>query len=131
MTSKNTSDLYIVDSCGWIEYIEDRPQAGIIESFILDTRHLLVPTVSFYEVYKYIKREYGSDAAFQVGFEMKQSRIIPLDQVLALQAADLSLEYSIPMADAIILAVARAYRATIHTFDSHLDGIPSAIFYRK
>jgi len=51
---------------------------------------------------------------------MKNSPEIPLDETLALAAADISLKDSLAMADAIIIAAARANNCKIITSDSDL-----------
>ena len=114
------SGKHVVDSNGWIAYIEDDgKRADLVESVLLDTENLIVPTIVFFEVFKFMERKYDAQKACQVGFMMKKAHIVDLDFVLAFQAADLSLDYGLSMADAMILAVARAYRARLHTFDSH------------
>ncbi|MCL2024927.1 MAG: type II toxin-antitoxin system VapC family toxin [Coriobacteriia bacterium] len=122
---KTDSGKHVIDSNGWIAYREDKaPHAAAIEPLIVDTENLLVPTIVFYEVFKYFEREYGHKDAIEVGYAMKKSRIIDLDFVLSFQAVELALDYELPMADAMILAVARAYYAPLYTLDSHLKDIP-------
>ncbi|MFV2091003.1 MAG: PIN domain-containing protein, partial [Pseudomonadales bacterium] len=46
---------------------------------------------------------------------MQQGRVVPLTSELALAAAKLSLEFSLPMADSLILATARSTDAEVWT----------------
>jgi predicted nucleic acid-binding protein len=50
--------------------------------------------------------------------------VVELDQTLALEAADYSLEHKLHMADAIIYATARHHQAELCTSDENLKGLP-------
>jgi len=54
-----------------------------------------------------------------------------LDSRLAIDAAQLSREHKLPMADAIVLATGRAFGATIWTQDAHLEGFPGVKYFSK
>jgi predicted nucleic acid-binding protein len=47
-----------------------------------------------------------------------------LSSTLALNAARLSVDHRLPLADSIILATARAFDATLWTQDADFDGVP-------
>ena len=53
---------------------------------------------------------------------MYQGRVVDLDSSLALAAARLSIVESLPLADSVILATARAVRATLWTQDADFEG---------
>ena len=58
--------------------------------------------------------------------DMKQGKIVEIDESLALSAAKLSAELKLPMADSLILATARTNNAVLWTQDEHfkdLDGV--------
>jgi predicted nucleic acid-binding protein len=55
---------------------------------------------------------------------------VPVDETLALEAADLSLELGLAMADAIVLATARRHEATLVTSDADFEGLESVILIR-
>ena len=55
----------------------------------------------------------------------------PIDSDLALVAADLSLEYKLPMADAIILATGRFFNAEVVTSDADFEGVPGVTYIPK
>src|SRR5437764_220852 len=80
--------------------------------------------IVFYEVYKHLKRLRGEGSALDAVAAMQKTTVVPLNEELALVAADLSLETKLPMADAIILATARLYGAEVITSDADFDGIP-------
>jgi predicted nucleic acid-binding protein len=54
---------------------------------------------------------------------MQQGEVVELSAVSALAAARLSVDASLPMADAIILSAARSRDATLWTQDSHFEGM--------
>ena len=96
-----------------------------------DTGNLIVPTICIYEVFKAVLRQRGEDAALETVALMKQGTTINLTDDLALQAAKISLEYKIPMADRIILATARAHEAVLWTQDQDFEGMTGVNYLPK
>lgn len=82
-----------------------------------------MPTVSIYEVFKVVLRERGDDAALRAMTLMQQGKVIDLSTNLALAAVQVSLTHSLPMADSIMLATARAHDATLWTQDVDFRGL--------
>ena len=118
--------MNIVDSSGWLEYLSDGPEATTFEKPLRDVENLIVPTICLYEVFKVVLRERGEGDALQAVALMKQGMVVGLTEEIALDAAKISLDQKIPMADAIILATGRALEATIWTMDgdmANLDGV--------
>jgi len=116
----------VVDSSGWLEYMADGPNAGFFAPAVQATRDLIVPSVSVYEVFKRVLQQRGENAALQAAALMQQGRVVELTGPLALAAAHLSIEQSLPMADSIMLATARAYDAVLWTQDADfasIDGV--------
>ncbi len=111
--------MNLVDSCGWLEYFADGPNAGFYATALEDTASLLVPTICLLEVFKRILQQRGEDAALQAGAAMHQGLVRPLDAGLALSAARISHDLKLPLADSVILATARAYQGVIWTQDTH------------
>jgi predicted nucleic acid-binding protein len=62
---------------------------------------------------------------------MQRSQVAAIDQELALTAADLSLEHGLAMADAIVLATARKFRAELVTSDGDFQGLAGVTFLPK
>jgi toxin FitB len=62
---------------------------------------------------------------------MEQGRVIDLDRATALEAARLSIQYGIAMADSVMLATTQRNRATLWTQDADFDGLPAARYYPK
>ncbi len=62
---------------------------------------------------------------------MLQGEVVDLTADLALEAARLSLESGLAMADSIILATARSAGATLWTQDAHFDGMDGVEYRAK
>ena len=123
--------MNVVDSSAWLEYLADGPNAEYFSAPLVDTDNLIVPTVCIYEVFKAVLRQRGEDAALQTVALMKQGTTANLTDDLALQAAKISLEYKIPMADSIILATARSHEAVLWTQDKDFKDMENVNYFPK
>lgn len=113
----------VVDSSGWIEYFTDGRNAAAFEQVVIDRRRVIVPTIVIFEVFKFILRTRGESAAEQAFALLRRGRIVDLDTETSLEAAQVSIDYRLPMADSIILATARRCGATLWTQDVDFAGI--------
>lgn len=124
--------MNIVDSSGWLEYLADGPNADFFAPVIHDLDHLIVPSVSLYEVFKRVLQQRGEGDALQAITIMQQAcRIVDLDTTIAIYAAKLSTTFKLPMADSIILATARYHHAVIWTQDRDFKGIENVKYIEK
>ena len=123
--------LWIVDSSGWIEYFTDGPNASCFAPAIEQPKSLVVPSLSLLEVYRWMLRRHGEGPAIQAIALMRQGAEIPLDAALALQAAQLGLQWKLPLADSVMLATALAHQANLLTQDADFEGIPEVEFIPK
>ena len=123
--------MNVVDSSAWLEYFVDGPNADYFAKAIEDAGHLLVPSITIYEVFKKVLLERGEDAALQVVAQMKTGQLIGIEEDLAIDAARLSVAHQIPMADSLILATARAHDAWIWTQDADFKGLHKVNFRAK
>ena len=122
--------MIVIDSSGWVEFFTDGPLAVEYARRIrLST--VLMPAIVLYEVYKRLKRDLSEDDAIVAVSAMQRTRIIDITQEIALTAADLSLEHGLAMADALILATARLYRAELVTSDGEFAAIPGVTYLSK
>ncbi len=115
--------MNVVDSSGWIEFLGGGPNADLFATAICDTAKLVAPTISVFEVCRWVQRELGLRRALEAIALMQQGRVVELDVTLAMCAARLSLDLNLPMADSIILATARAHNATLWTQDEDFEGV--------
>lgn len=78
-----------------------------------------------------VLREKDEGAAIRAIALMRQGTVVDLDQDLTIQAAKLSMDYKVPMADSIIIATARRYDATIWTQDEDFERLSGANYFKK
>jgi toxin FitB len=115
----------VVDSSGWLEYFADTPRAKLFAPPIEDTSHLLVPSLSVYEIFQKVRRDRGESDALLAISAMFEGRVIDLDAALAIEAGSLDL----PLADSIIYATARRHGATLWTQDEDFAGLPHVRYF--
>ena len=115
--------MKLVDSCCWIDHFIGQSSVGNISAAISDTENLIVPTICLFEVYRKILGEKGKLEALRAVASMRTGNVIPLDAELAVQAASISKEHRIPMADSIIYATAKQARALLLSRDPHFKGL--------
>ncbi len=123
--------MILVDSCGWLEYFTDGPLADKYYAYLKKTHEVIIPTIVLYEVYKKIKRETNEEQALLAVAQMQSSKVLPLKESIALLAADMSLQFALPMADAIVYATARSENALLATSDEHFKGLEQVDFIKK
>jgi predicted nucleic acid-binding protein len=121
----------VVDSSGWLEYLADSPHAEFFAAAIEATDLLVVPSLSILEVFKWVLRERGEDAALQAAALMQQGEVVELDVALAIRAAKLGVDHKLPLADCVMLATAHAYDAVLWTQDSDFAGIAGVQYLPK
>jgi len=117
--------LRLIDSYGWIEYFSDAPLAKQYAAYIeeVNENNTVTPTVVVYEVYKRLKKEKGEQVALEAYAQITRSKLVPLDEDLALHAADTSLKTGLSMVDAVVFTTARAHSAELVTSDKDLKGL--------
>lgn len=123
--------MNVVDSSGWLEYFADGPNASFFSHPLQRTTDLVVPTITLYEVFKVVLRQCSESDALQSVALMQQGSVVDLTSNIAILAAKMSIDHQLPMADGIILATARMYRATIWTQDSDFNGIDGVQYIAK
>jgi predicted nucleic acid-binding protein len=123
--------MNLVDSSAWLEYLADGPNASFFAPAIEKTRDLMVPAIVLFEVFKKVLQERSENAALETVSVMQHGKIIELNGGLALNAARLSHQHKLPMADSIILATARAADAIIWTQDSDFKGMENVQFRQR
>jgi len=123
--------MNVVDSSGWLEYFADGPNADFFAPVIENIADLVVPSVSLYEVFKRVLQQRSEGDALQAVATMMQGEVIDLDSRLALEAAKVSVEIRLPMADSVILATARMHNATLWTQDRDFEGLTGVEYVEK
>ena len=126
--------MNLVDSSGWVQFFGGGENASTFAAAIVDTEALLVPSIVVYEVMKWLilrgcrtrHPDGGEEDVLSAYAAMLEGRVVDLDPTVALEAARLSCQHKLPMADSIILATARTHGGTVWTQDQHfvaLEGV--------
>lgn len=123
--------MYLVDTCGWIEWMIDSPLARSYSRYLTSSATLIVPTLVQHELYKWLYRETDPATALSAIAATQSAKVIPLDTSLALLAAETAREFGLATADAIIYATARHHRATLVTSDAHFADLPQVKYFTK
>ena len=123
--------MNLIDTCGWIEWLTNGALSDQYHQYFEAAEQLITPTTVQYELYKWVSRNSGTEAALKSVALTEQSTIAPLSTSIALLAADLSIENKLSFADAIIYATSQFHQATLITSDDHFEGLPNVIYFKK
>ena len=124
----------LIDSYGWIEHFSEGPTAAKYAKFIngASKKTYFTPSVVLYEVYKKIKKLKGEPIALTAyAHIVAHTTIVPLNKRVSLEAAEISLEQDLSMADSIVMATANLTESEIVTSDGHFKGKKNVIFIDK
>lgn len=113
----------MVDSSAWLEYFANGPNADFFAPAIEDVSKLVVPSICILEVFKRVLQQRNEGTALQAVALMQQGHVQDLDAALALSAGRIGVESGLPLADSVVLATARRYRATLWTQDTDFQGL--------
>ena len=111
-----------IDSYGWIERFTNGKKAAQYNQIIdsAQPKDIVTSEVVLYEVYKKIKKQKSEDEALLAVAALSQTTIVPIDQIISLEAADYSLEHNLHFSDALVYATARHWKAKLYTSDGDL-----------
>ena len=123
--------MIVSDTCVWIEVFRATATGRRYRPLLRRTDRLIVPTLVQFELRRWALRELDEDAADRIVAATRTARVVPMDEALALYAADLAQEHRLAMADAIIYATARDARADLVTCDGHFEGLPGVRYAAK
>lgn len=123
--------MLVVDTSSWIEWLTDSPVGLRIEALLPAREQIIVPTLVQLELAKWLLRTRGEEIADQVLAYTEKCHVIALDSGLAILAAELSRQYGLATADAIIFATAQQAGVGLLTCDAHFDGLPGVTYISK
>ena len=123
--------MNVVDSSGWLEFLTDGANADFFAGPIQDTPNLVTPTICLYEVFKRVLLQMSEERALDAVGSMSAGEIVNLNHQIALDAALISVNLKLAMADSIILATSRAYGATLWTQDAHFKDLAGVQYIEK
>ena len=123
--------MNVVDSSGWIEYLQDTPRADLFAAAIEDRNHLLVPTISLFEVHRVLSRSLDADLVNRCLDVMRLGRVLDFTDARAVAAAQIAARHKLAMADAAMYAMAQEFDATFWTQNVDYQGLPEVRFFPK
>ena len=123
--------MTVIDTSGWLEYLADGPLAAQYDKYLAKPEAIVTPSIALSEVYKKVKEQKGEEVALSVVAQMEKTRVIGLDQEIALMAGDLALDHSLALPQAIAYATALREEMQLVTADPHLKGLDQVTFLQK
>jgi predicted nucleic acid-binding protein len=123
--------MNVVDSSGWLEYFGEGKNVSFFAAAIEKADELIVPTICMYEVFKRMSSLLDEQEALRAIGVMSLGQVIDLDRQLSLNAAKISREVKLALADSVILATARASSAILWTQDEHFKGLEDVRYVQK
>ena len=123
--------LSVVDSCGWLEYFANGPNADFFAPMIENEKKLIVPQVVVFEVLRRITQQRGSQAATQALEFLSKGRLMGLDAANLCAAAVAASQHQLAMADALIWQTAVSCGAKVYTQDADFVGLPHVVYQAK
>jgi len=123
-TGSEFSDLLVIDSSGWLEYITADTKVDLVAPFFKDSSKILVPALVLFEVRRVLLLRNTKALADNFVSDVLLLKIIAIDEKIALSAAAVSTQYRLSLADALIYQCAIEYRATLITSDIHFQNLP-------
>ena len=123
--------MNLVDSSGWIEYLQNSPRADLYALPIENRNRLLVPTIALFEVYKILSRKIAPELVDRCLAVMRLGKVLDLTDARAIAAAQASRAHSLALADAAMYSMAQEYGATFWTQDVDYKGLPGVRYFAK
>lgn len=123
--------MNVVDSSAWLAWFVDEPGAEQFVAAIEDTEFLVVPAICLHEVFRFVLRNRGEDAALEAVSLMQRGTVLDLDASLAIDSAQVGLSEGLAPADAIIYATTLKVEGTLWTRDGHFAGKPHVQYVPK
>jgi len=123
--------MNVVDSSGWIEYLQDTPRADLFATAIEDRNHLLVPTIALFEVHRVLSRSLPADLVNRCLDVMRLGRVLDLTDARAVAASHIAAQHKLAMADAAMYAIALEFGASFWTQDVDYQGLPGVRYQAK
>jgi predicted nucleic acid-binding protein len=123
--------MNVVDSSGWIEYLQDTARADLFAEAIEDRQQLLVPTIALFEVHKVLSRSLPADLVDRCLNVMRLGRVLDLTDPRAIAASTVAARHKLAMADAAMYSMAQEFGATFWTQDVDYRGLDGVQYCAK
>ena len=123
--------MHVVDSSGWIEYLQDTPRADLFATAIENRTQLLVPTIALFEVCKILSRSLDPALVTSCLDVMRMGRVVDFTDARAVMAARVARRHRLALADAALYAIALEHGGTLWTQDADYEGLPGVRYLSK
>jgi predicted nucleic acid-binding protein len=123
--------MNVVDSSGWIEYFQHSPRAGFFSEALADKAHLMVPSLSIYEVHRRLSPWLSASLMAQCVAVMQAGTVVDLTAVRAIAASEAAQQHKLAMADAVMYSIACEFKATFWTQDIDYKGLPGVNYQAR
>ncbi len=123
--------MTVIDTSGWLEYLSDGPLAAQYEKYLAKPETIITPSITLSEVYNKVKKAKGAEVALAVVAQIEKTTVVPLDEEIAVMAADLALAHSLALPEAIAYATALREETQLVTADPHLKSLEQVTFLQK
>ena len=123
--------MNLVDSSGWIEYLQDTPRADLFADAIEDRNALLVPTIALFEVHKVLNRRLPYELVERCLNVMRLGRVLDFTDARAIAASQIAARHQLAMADAAMYSMAQEFGATFWTQDADYQGLVGVNYFAK
>jgi len=121
----------LVDSSGWIEYLQDTSRADLFADAIEDRNTLLVPTIALFEVHKVLSRRLPAELVERCLNVMRLGRVLDFTDARAIAAAQIAARHQLAMADAAMYSMAQEFGATFWTQDADYESLLGVNYFPK
>ncbi len=125
-TTKATQPLVLDSSC-WLEVFDGGDRAHLFQEQVAKVEELIVPVMTIYEVFKYLRRKLGDEGASRAATYMQRGHVMDHDLALTLEAA----ANGLPLADSLIYATAQLHHAVLWTQDANFKDLPGVKYFSK
>lgn len=122
------SKPFVIDSSGWLEYLTADTKSDSFASYFKDSSQILIPSLVLFEVRKVLLSRHTKVLADTFVSNALLMKIVPLDEKIALNAASLSIDHKLTLADAIIYASTLEMKAVLVTSDDHFKELKDVIY---
>ena len=123
--------MFCVDSSGWIEFFLGSTAGRTLKPTIEQTARLIVPTISIFQVHRFLSRTSTTAIRDEAIELMCRSRLAELTVARAIAASEIAQKHRLTMADAVMYSIAREFKAAFWTQDADYKDLPGVAFHAK
>ena len=123
--------MQCVDSSGWIEFFLGSQSGKTFKPIIEQTTQLVVPTVSIFEVHRFLSRTTSPAERDNALALMSRGTVVELTNARAIAASEAAQKHKLAMADAVMYSIAREFNATFWTQDVDYKDLPGVSYHAK